>query len=138
MLREHNGVPYIIHIGPMGSLCAYVRIPDDHPWNPLVDKTKDIRGRVINVGYDDVPLDVHGGLTFSVRISETKNLWPQGFTPGAWVGWDYAHYRDYVPKLDKYFNDPESHLYIDNEVDMDCKDAINQMVAAGGNHEKRG
>ena len=88
-LDEYKGVPYIVTRAPLGNLTAYIRIPDDHPWNGLVDKTRDIPGHTLNVGYNDIPLDVHGGPTFSARVK--GDAWPQGFTDGAWVGWDYAH-----------------------------------------------
>jgi hypothetical protein len=54
---------------------AYVNLPKNHSH--------------FNVGYDDLPVCVHGGLTYAhktVRGSSKK---------GWWVGWDYAHSGDY-------------------------------------------
>ena len=55
---------------------GYVRIPEGHPY---YEKT-----------YDDIPVDVHGGLTFSDHIFEDN----KHFSDGYWVGFDTAHYGD--------------------------------------------
>ena len=55
---------------------GYVRIPEGHPY---YEKT-----------YDDIPVSVHGGLTFSDHIfGDSKH-----FSDGYWVGFDTAHYGD--------------------------------------------
>ena len=61
---------------PMMIWCGYVRLPDEHPWQAYRDG-------------DDVPLDVHGGVTFFGPIPGRD---------GRWVGFDTAHYGDYMPK----------------------------------------
>lgn len=68
-----NGIRYIIMRGP-ASLCAYIGIPASHP----------LAGR----DYDDIPLDVHGGLTFA---HTGDGLRPEGMF---WYGWDYGHSGD--------------------------------------------
>lgn len=55
---------------------GYVRIPEGHPY---YEKT-----------YDDIPVSVHGGLTFSDHIFEDNKY----FSDGYWVGFDTAHYGD--------------------------------------------
>ena len=60
---------------PHGYACGYVGVPPDHPWYK-----KD---------YDDIEVDVHGGLTWSdnsVGDEPANELW--------WVGFDPAHYGD--------------------------------------------
>jgi hypothetical protein len=53
----------------MGHRCGYVSVPKDHPWH---GKT-----------YNDVDLDVHGGLTYA------------GMEDGDWwFGYDCAHLGD--------------------------------------------
>jgi len=69
-----KGVRCIIMRGPC-SLCAYLGILETHP--------------LANRNYDDIPLEVHGGLTFSDRGDSYR---PKGFY---WYGWDYAHSGDY-------------------------------------------
>lgn len=58
------------------SLCAYLGIPKAHP--------------LAGFDYDSLPLDAHGGLTFSGEklLSDTAEdgMW--------WYGWDYAHSGD--------------------------------------------
>jgi len=68
-----------------GHLCGYVAVTKDHPWF----------GKV----YDEVEVDVHGGLTYSracegkichiVANGEDDNVW--------WFGFDCAHYDDFSP-----------------------------------------
>ena len=53
------------------ALCGYVRVSADHPDAKL--------------DYDDVDVDVHGGLTFRCKT-------PDG---GAWFGFDCAHVSDW-------------------------------------------
>lgn len=54
------------------SLCGYVRVLPGHPYERF--------------WYDDVPVNVHGGLTFRCRAKEG----------GAWFGFDCAHAWDYT------------------------------------------
>jgi hypothetical protein len=71
-----EGAPYfIVSIGI--HPCAYLGVPFDHP--------------LAGMDYDNVPLGVHGGLTFS-QFGEGKYL-PSGFY---WFGWDYGHCDDYA------------------------------------------
>ena len=56
---------------------GYVRIPDGHEFNGME--------------YMDIPVDVHGGLTFGRYIEEGDYL---DFSKGFWVGFDTAHHSD--------------------------------------------
>lgn len=69
-----NGIRYLIVRGPV-SLCAYVGVPLSHP---LAGKS-----------YDDIPLSVHGGLTYAGAGEGTYR--PAGYF---WYGWDYSHAGD--------------------------------------------
>ena len=137
---KHKGIPFIVTQSPIGSYCAYIRIPDDHPWNKCVDKVT--KGKIGNReyeyenGYDDIPLEVHGGPTFSRRVKKGEK-WPQEFTTGAWVGWDYGHAGDYVPLLPTLplFGDRDKH-WTEGEVVKECKEAIEQMLEAGKGKKK--
>lgn len=127
-LGEFRGIEYIYMKGPIGNPVAYIRIPDDHPWNKMVDITREIenyKGKKVtyHTGYDEIPLDVHGGLTFARRITEGDE-WPQGFTPGAWVGWDYSHAGDWMP----YHSADSGRKWDMEEVEMECKRAIIQLL----------
>ena len=56
---------------------GYVRIPDGHEFNGME--------------YMDIPVNVHGGLTFGSDIEEGDYL---DFSKGFWVGFDTAHHSD--------------------------------------------
>lgn len=88
---EATGMACLIHRGPSGALCGYVGVPEGHPW--------------YGKDWGDIDAQTHGGLTFSRQCAETteegrgichvpgpgepKHLW--------WVGFDCAHWRDYMP-----------------------------------------
>jgi hypothetical protein len=62
---------------------GYVIIPEDHP--------------MYGVHYDEIPVDVHGGLTFSESVKDMDiENWPQieGIKGGWVVGFDTCHYGD--------------------------------------------
>lgn len=76
----HSGLECAIARGPL-SLCGYVRVPASH-----ADAQKD---------YDDVGVDVHGGLTFRCLDKDG----------GTWFGFDTAHggmdtWTEIVPGMD--------------------------------------
>lgn len=102
---EATGLPCLIVRNRLGALCGYVGVSAGHPF--------------FEKGYDDVPVDVHGGLTFSgkcqpepigdvldrrdpeervchvVDPGEDDNVW--------WLGFDTAHMNDLVPGMNKKF-----------------------------------
>lgn len=58
----------------MGHLCGYVDLPET--------------SKFFGQGYDDIPVRVHGGLTYA------------GFNNGFWrIGFDCAHAGDLIPYL---------------------------------------
>ncbi len=83
----------IVRAGSLGHLCGYVGVPPEHPWH--------------GYGYDRVPADAHGGLTFADACGHGEdeaagichvpapgrpdNVW--------WLGFDCAHYRDLSPGM---------------------------------------
>lgn len=77
----------------MGWGNGYVLIPSDHPYYGL--------------HYDQIPLSVHGGLTYSDAANDSPSQvadWPE-FTleekEGWVVGFDTAHYDDSLAKWPK-------------------------------------
>lgn len=50
------GYPAVVVVQPMGHRCGYVQIPKDHP--------------AAELQYEDIELDVHGGLTYGTINSE--------------------------------------------------------------------
>ena len=67
---SHMGLDCAVVQGPQ-SLCGYVKVPPKHP----------AHGK----WFDDVDVEVHGGLTFC-QLSED----------GMWFGFDCAHYGDFI------------------------------------------
>ena len=68
----------------LGTYNGYVGLPKGHPyWGKA---------------YDEIPVDVHGGLTFGEQgkwFKERGYLWPN---PDLWwMGFDTAHAGDYIP-----------------------------------------
>lgn len=97
----------LVRVGGVGGLCGYVGVPLDHP---LAGKP-----------YDDVDLDVHGGLTFAEEGGHGSG-WPAGWY---WLGWDYSHLGDYLdcaPSLG-------GKRWTLDEVRADVTDAANKVAS---------
>jgi len=62
----------IIRHPELKHLCGYVLLPGGHPY--------------FGKHYDDIPVEVHGGLTFSLTEGDYHR-----------IGFDCAHYWDFVP-----------------------------------------
>lgn len=56
--------------------CAYVKLPEGHKYYGL--------------GYDDIPVDCHAGLTYAENYLDAMPL-----ESGWWIGWNYGHCCDY-------------------------------------------
>lgn len=67
---------YILNLGTHPT--AYIQIPENH--------------KFYKKDYDEIDLDVHGGLTYSSKQLCLENEVKQGW----FIGWDYAHYGDYA------------------------------------------
>lgn len=75
----YNYKYYIMNLGTHPT--AYVQIPFDHPY--------------YGKNYDDIDIDVHGDLTYSLNELSFLPL-----HDGDWfIGWDYAHAYDYVGNI---------------------------------------
>lgn len=68
---------YILNLGTHPT--AYIKIPKDHKY--------------YGKDYGEIDLDVHGGVTYS---NEGLNISKNQRIEGWFVGWDYAHYGDYI------------------------------------------
>lgn len=77
--------------------CAYVILPEDHKY--------------YGMHYDDIPIKVHGGLTFANNHKLVDGKWC--------IGWDYAHYDDY-----NYNFFPHGHKWTIDEIISECKNVI--------------
>lgn len=82
---EHAGLPCLAVRGPHGGWCGYAAVDPSHP---LYQKY-----------YDDVDVEVHGGLTYANKCQghichvpkpgKSKHVW--------WFGFDCAHSGDFSP-----------------------------------------
>lgn len=94
---EAHGLPCLLHRGPGGHWCGYVGVAEGH--------------RYFEKGYDDVPTEVHGGLTFSEFCADTKDEShgichvPDDGEPHRvwWLGFDCAHLGDLSPKYERHY-----------------------------------
>lgn len=70
---------FLDYMVPRGWGNGYVALPKDHPWYGL--------------DYNEIPADVHGGLTFGQLASDWSEQFD--FDPESWViGFDTAHFGD--------------------------------------------
>lgn len=101
-----------------GQLNGYVRIPKA---SKFYDATKQ------DMGYDDIPIECHGGLTFTGKLEDEPE-------DEFYIGFDTAHFQDYMPfmqfQLSQYFNhEHESETYKDiNYVRKECRDIVDQLL----------
>lgn len=87
----------------MGAWCGYVGVSDGHP--------------AFEKEYDDVDVNVHGGLTYSehcqgpichVSDAEDGAVW--------WIGFDCAHFLDYVPGMEALMRDTRFQAALDKKL----------------------
>lgn len=95
-----------------GHLNGYVRIPKGH--------------RFYDKDYDDIPIECHGGLTFTGDLEEDGDFY---------IGFDTAHYMDYMPfmqmslsrHLRSSIHEAEHYRDIDY-VRNECKEIVDQIL----------
>jgi hypothetical protein len=114
----HLGFEWMIVHNRIGYRCGYVRLPINHPWH----------GR----DYDDVPADVHGGLTFAAADVPC----PKGGEDNAWwIGFDCAHCDDApdpaLPHLaGRLWSPPDAVVRTQEYVQAECERLCEQAQAA--------
>lgn len=116
---KDTGLPCMLHRNHGGALCGYVAVNPGHAMHG-----KD---------YDHVGVDVHGGLTYASKCNgplchvaapgEPDDVW--------WLGFDCAHYRDYVPGYASRFpHDEDREVYRDVAyVQAECASLAKQLAA---------
>lgn len=112
---EYKGFKVVIkrmmYLG--GQLNGYVRIPKAHKY--------------YQKGYDDIPIECHGGLTFSGDLEDDGDFY---------IGFDTAHYQDYMPFMQMLYTHNKQDLighasetYRDIEyVRSECKKIVDQLL----------
>jgi hypothetical protein len=81
----HAGYSCFILRNQSGNWCGYVGIPESHP--------------CFGKDYNDVPVEVHGGLTYADLCSPPICHIPEPGMPDKvwWLGFDTAHWSDLTP-----------------------------------------
>jgi hypothetical protein len=95
---KDSGFPCLMLRNRIGAWCGYVGLPEGHRW--------------FGASYDDVDVDVHGGLTFADRCMEDARPLRERVChlprPGEsdvvwWLGFDCAHHQDLAPGMETLF-----------------------------------
>lgn len=113
LIDEKIWRPCLILRNTTGNLCGYIGI---HEPSKLYGKH-----------YDDIDVNVHGGLTFAGENDLRRWTW--------WLGFDCAHYMDVIPGLGRYAGERGTYKnihYVINELEAlvkqikqiedDCRD----------------
>lgn len=120
-----TGLPCLIVRGPSGALCGYVGVPPMHPYHM--------------VPYDDVPANVHGGLTFASLCGHREDPSqgvchipePEESDDVWWLGFDCAHYNDYSPGFPNFSGEVRRAPYRDLVyVEEQVTDLASQFASA--------
>lgn len=97
---------FILNLGTHPT--AYIEIPKGH--------------KLYGIDYGEIDLNVHGGLTYS-----DNEL--MGVESSNWfIGWDYAHYGDYLGYEAKFELHIEGKKWTTLEIIKDCENAIDQII----------
>ena len=92
---------------------AYVEIPKKHKY--------------YNIKYQDIDdVYVHGGLTYSDNVLNRGDEQIIGW----FIGWDYAHYNDYIgyEMMFPEFMNTNQKKWSTKEIIEDCLSVINQLI----------
>ena len=97
----------------------------------FIDKDNELCGKTYDEIHEMIPLDAHGGLTFSeptlYRVLEYSDKYKcdtlQSITYDWIIGWDYAHYGDFY--YDGYSFTGKR--YTTQELQAEVKDVIEQL-----------
>ena len=108
---EYRGYKCLVYRHPeIGHLCGYVQIPKGHEYYG-------------NRDYDSIPVDCHGGLTFSAEKDD-----------GSWyIGFDCAHAGDLCPLMEAKWSTSTNYAYVDEDyrdmeyVIKECKKIVDQL-----------
>ena len=96
---QEGSYTLIVRRNSFGCNCGYIILPKFHRYD--------------NFNYNNIPVSVHGGLTYSEREN------------GYWIiGFDTSHMGDYVPNLTF---DPNDHYWTHNDVLNELKHLMYQL-----------
>ena len=84
-----------------GSCCGYNYFILNLGTHPTAYVEIPVTSKLYNKHYDDINIDVHGGLTYSADHLDIGD----DVLKGWFIGWDYAHYNDYLGFEDFYLKE---------------------------------
>jgi hypothetical protein len=99
---------YVLNLGT--HPCAYVDVADT-----------DLNGK----DYGNIDIECHCGLTYSREYLHTVNK------KGWFIGWDYAHFMDYVgyeENFPAYLRSIDTKKWTTAEIVNECKKVIDQLI----------
>ncbi len=120
----------IVIIDRGGWPCSYIKMPDEIYQNHVESTNWD-------GDYDDIDVDVHGGVTFGnndgLFINGDKD---ERIPDGYYLGWDYSHggdfiYRDIPDFVFRYKPDFVGHKYTISELIYEAHEALQQLRENG-------
>ena len=84
----------------------------------------DVTNSPLNGCDEDIDISCHGGITYLESILNTVDK------KGWFIGWDYAHYGDYMDYGDTSLNNMFSNdkKWTTEEIVEECKNVIDQIV----------
>jgi len=114
---KHKGLQCRVLSSPFeGTLNGYVAVTEKHP--------------AYGKSYDDLDIDVHGGLTFGSQGRKDSLRWPN---PKLWwFGFDTAHAWDYVKYRDG--TESEGHHWTIEEVTAEVEKMAEQFYTLFGDN----
>jgi hypothetical protein len=124
MLRQ----PERLAEGEYRGFTYYVLTLGTHPCAYI-----DVTGTLLDgKGYDDIDIDCHFGLTYAEPHLSTVD------TGGWFIGWDYAHYGDFVGyTLEMPLEMQTGKKWTTEEMVTECKYAIDQIIDKGFANRKQ-
>jgi len=94
------GIEWAIVRAPLyGAINGYAKLPEGHQW--------------LGKDYDDIDVDVHGGLTYS---------------NGTWIGFDTLHAGDYWPGVP--YSHPSDRTWTEDDVEKEVRSLAQQIAEA--------
>lgn len=106
--KDHE---YLIVLNTNGHRCGYVALKPEHPYSQVLEEKRSFLGGEprSHWDYDQLDIDVHGGLTFMSPEHGLKDLLPIPCND-MWIGFDCGHCDDLcdVDAHKKYFGE-EAH-----------------------------
>lgn len=105
---QHKAGYKIVIVNYYSHPCAYIGLQEGHPY--------------YGIDYDNIPIDCHGGLTYS----DSKHTMVNELCDNGWfIGWDYNHLKDYNTYMEDF--DFHSKRWTTEEIINECFNVIDQL-----------